>query len=190
MSLLCESTLSPHHFNDQPTGWAAARLRGIAKKLPPRDQFYTTSISQEDPKIWRGGRSDDRCKNVGEDRRRGIAVGWWVRICQKAEMSVPSTAETAFLILSVTHYLERAAIFRTFTWTLQVTQIPRHSTVKSGDLDFKIPYIWVLLYETNNSRLEVRFVRKITESRCISILFWSVRLQRCKWHLACRTRGE
>ena len=129
-------------------------------------------------------------KMLGEDRRRGIAVGWWVRICQKAEMSVPSTADTAFLILSVTHYLGRAAIFRTFTWTLQVTQIPRHSTVKSGDLDFKIPYIWVLLYETNNSRLEVRFVRKITESRCISILFWSVRLQRCKWHLACRTRGE
>ena len=52
-------------------------LRGITKKLPPRDQFYTTSISQEDPKIWRGGRSDDRraAKMLGEDRRRGIAVG-------------------------------------------------------------------------------------------------------------------
>ena len=78
-------------------------LGGIAQKPLPRDQFYTTSISQEDPKIWRG-RSGDCCKNVGERQKKGIVVGWWwVRICQKADLSVLS-AETAFLILSVTHY--------------------------------------------------------------------------------------
>ena len=187
MSLLCESTLSPHHFNDQPTGWAA---RHRQKAPSQRSVLHHLHFPRGPKNLERRSkwRPLQKCWRRTEEGELLLVDEWG--FVKKPKISVPSTAETAFLILSVTHYLERAAIFRTFTWTLQVTQIPRHSTVKSGDLDFKIPYIWVLLYETNNSRLEVRFVRKITESRCISILFWSVRLQRCKWHLACRTRGE
>ena len=95
-----------YHLITLMTSQQDGRLHGCAaspKSSLPEISFTPPPFPKRTQKSGEKVEVTTAAKMLEEDRRRGIAVGWWVRICQKAEMSVPSTAETAFLILSVTH---------------------------------------------------------------------------------------